>query len=44
MLTHRFGELEPRHQERLLSASTEEIERWADALLEADSIVAVIGE
>jgi len=44
MLTQRFGQLDPRHEERLRSASTEEIERWADRLLEADSLVAVIGE
>lgn len=41
LLTRRFGELDAATLERLDNASSEELEQWADNVIEAESLKAV---
>ena len=42
LLTLKFGKLSPAHLQRLRAASSEELERWVERVLSADTIEAVL--
>lgn len=44
LLTHRFGPLPDEISQRLEHATAEEIETWADRILDADSLAQVFGD
>ena len=44
LLTLRFGELSEASELRIASASEEELDRWVERVLTADTLNAVIGE
>jgi hypothetical protein len=44
LLTRRFGTLPDWRREQLASASIDQLDQWADRVLDADSIQAVLGE
>ena len=44
LLTHRFGPLQDWGRDQLASATMDQLDRWAERALEADSIQAVLAE
>ena len=43
MLTRRFGSVSPSVRSRVLSGSEREVDAWADAVLEAESVDEIFG-